>query len=338
MKEEKQIIIKRILKEYFDGGLPEDVDELVQGWLSESGDELKEDELEALYDRMVGYDRAPGREAYDSLKTVRAKLGFPSKRISIPLRKRFAFKVAAVLIPFVILTASILFLSEKWGGGPTGYEEVKYVQVSVPAVGRQQVVLPDGSVVRIKEGSSVEYAEDFLANRSVKLNGEAFFKVMKMDGAPFVVDAGDVSVKVLGTEFNVRSAAGEAQAVVTLAKGKVEVVANHGATVLEPMQQFVYDRLSNERSIEAVFEDDIRDMSGTSLYFYNTPLDEVFRRLEKHYDVNIDVAGTMPAGVVRVDFEEDDNLRDVLFVLKNATKTFDYTIYGNVVVITALQK
>ena len=63
-------------------------------------------------------------------------------------------------------------------------------------------LLPDGSIVELKEGSAIEVEfSDRL--RRIRLTGEAHFTVAK-DAKPFVVEAGNVAVRALGTVFNVR--------------------------------------------------------------------------------------------------------------------------------------
>lgn len=68
----------------------------------------------------------------------------------------------------------------------------------------QTVQLPDGSVLRLNTNSAV--VADYTAKeRRVHLTrGEAFFSVAKNPQRPFWVDAGAVSVRAVGTEFNVR--------------------------------------------------------------------------------------------------------------------------------------
>lgn len=80
-------------------------------------------------------------------------------------------------------------------------------------------VLPDGSIVELKEGSEIELRFSDLV-RSVRLKGEAHFTVAK-GAIPFVVEAGNVSVRALGTAFNVRTDQSEVDVLVT--EGTVRV-------------------------------------------------------------------------------------------------------------------
>ncbi len=116
----------------------------------------------------------------------------------------------------VILT-SILWLSS---GSFTTRDSTAVVAAANPSNLRR---LPDGSLVELRSGS--EIIEEFGATeRSVRLvHGEAFFSVKKDPQRPFVVRAGAVSVRAVGTAFNVR-----------LAPSAVEVLVAEGIVRLNP--------------------------------------------------------------------------------------------------------
>jgi transmembrane sensor len=80
-------------------------------------------------------------------------------------------------------------------------------------------ILPDGSIVELKEGSAIELAFSPEV-RGVRLAGEAHFTVAQ-DAIPFVVEAGNVAVRAVGTAFNVRVDANEVDVLVT--EGKVQL-------------------------------------------------------------------------------------------------------------------
>jgi len=87
--------------------------------------------------------------------------------------------------------------------------------------GLQSMALPDGSVVELNSDSAVSIEFDF-GERRVRLErGEVCFRVAKNPSRPFVVEAGGVAVRAVGTAFNVRM---ESQGVdVLVTEGKVQV-------------------------------------------------------------------------------------------------------------------
>ncbi len=109
---------------------------------------------------------------------------------------------------------------------------------------RSDVLLPDGSRIRLNSASRVSYSTEYgKTNRDISLEGEAFFEVAKNAELPFVVSTGNISVEALGTKFNVRSYE-NGDETVTLVEGKVLTTAGRCEAVLLPHQRVSFDRAS----------------------------------------------------------------------------------------------
>lgn len=95
--------------------------------------------------------------------------------------------------------------------------------ITLQAAGPRVAVLADGTTVRLNAGS--EIAERFAAaERSVLLvRGEAHFLVVKDPARPFVVRAGPLRVRAVGTAFNVNLQVAQVEILVT--EGRVAVAA-----------------------------------------------------------------------------------------------------------------
>ncbi len=110
---------------------------------------------------------------------------------------------------------------------------------------RTHVVLADGTEVWLNGNSSITYKGDFNQSaRELTLRGEAYFKVAKNADKPFIIQAGALQVKVLGTAFNIRSYADEPDIETTLESGAVEITLNDqpGNTIqLKPGQKLRVD-------------------------------------------------------------------------------------------------
>ena len=204
---------------------------------------------------------------------------------------------------------------------------VAYIAVSALPGAVNEIMLPDSSVVRLRENSTLQYAEDFARKRAVKLDGEAFFTVAKDAAHPFTVEAGGLTVTVLGTEFNVAAYAGNDETTVTLATGKVEVETDGRTVGLEPMTRLVMDRPTGGFEMGRVDRVDIEALRRGALTFEDIPLDDALRRAARFYGVAIDIPGNLGGGrTVRVAFDAEDRMDDVLFALRAATGLFDYEI------------
>lgn len=197
-----------------------------------------------------------------------------------------------------------------WGRVPSGAAAVQVFATA--AEGYERVPLSDGSVLELNGGTEVQV--DFSGpNRHVRLRrGEAHFSVAKDAGRPFLVDAGGVSVRALGTAFNVRRGVREVEVLVT--EGRVAVVPAAGgpADTGAPLQL-----VANERTViatagaaapaaapvERVAPGRIREAlawQGPRLVFADTPLAEAAAQFNRHNAVRIELAdpelGALPIG------------------------------------------
>ena len=82
-----------------------------------------------------------------------------------------------------------------------------YNTLTVPYGKQFELQLSDGTNVHLNAGTSLKYPVKFVKgkNREVFLNGEAFFNVAKEVNHPFIVNANEIDVRVLGTQFNISS-------------------------------------------------------------------------------------------------------------------------------------
>ena len=126
-------------------------------------------------------------------------------------RSRFAWAVAAG-----VAAVSVLGAGAGWhwlGRDATDFRT---------AVGeRKPVVLADGTRIVLNTDTRLR-SEIGSSGRGVRLDqGEAYFEVAHDAAHPFVIDAGDCTVTVLGTKFDVRRDGGTVR--VTVVEGKVRV-------------------------------------------------------------------------------------------------------------------
>jgi transmembrane sensor len=99
--------------------------------------------------------------------------------------------------------------------------------------GPERLALVDGSVVELNEGGRIQTAFTTAERRVRLLQGEASFIVAKDAARPFLVDAGTVAVRAVGTVFDVRRSADVIEVLVTEGKVRLErpAVQGRGADV-----------------------------------------------------------------------------------------------------------
>lgn len=174
------------------------------------------------------------------LARILEKMPTGTTRRTIRMRRLVQWAAAVLL-----LCVSAVSFYHFYTSASNGLPFIQEYQTSTAPVGKLlKVQLGDGSEVVLNAGSSVTYPKHFANDiREVRLEGEAFFDVAPDASKPFVVRAGKMDVRVIGTSFNVRAHPDMDNAKVTVATGKVSVEAE-GKTLsqLNPNQEISYDQ------------------------------------------------------------------------------------------------
>jgi transmembrane sensor len=162
------------------------------------------------------------------------------------------------------------------------------------------IVLSDGSSIVVQPHGMLEYPKTFDADiREVYLTGEGFFEVKKDPQRPFMVHAGEIVTRVLGTSFTVRNYREEGNVLVQVKTGKVSVFKGHEndsqnpdtsveGVVLMPNQQVVYARLEGKMTKSLVENPAVLvPVAKQEFEFIDTPVKEVFEVIEEAYGVDV---------------------------------------------------
>jgi len=168
-----------------------------------------------------------------------------------------------------------------WFGITTSSEKV------LAHAGEQKsIVLPEESAVTLNAASTLTYRKKtFEADRVLRLNGEAFFKVKP--GSTFTVETDFGNVTVLGTSFNVYSRNGRFEVRCFTGKVKVEIP-GQPAVVITPGQLTYTDNDQQSLSQESFIPlKDAPEWTTGRFVFDNQPLSAVIEELERQYDINV---------------------------------------------------
>ena len=157
--------------------------------------------------------------------------------------------------------------------------------------GKSFVTLPDGTQVWLNAHSTLKLSSRFNEKeRQVELHGEALFDVTKNPKIPFLVDAGDMKVRVYGTKFNVQANRNKPQSTVSLLEGSVALdVTGCPTTRLEPGTVAIYDRQDKTLAVNPS-NTLVTLWARNELRIEDKSLAEVARLLESWYQINIEVA------------------------------------------------
>ncbi|MDN3690526.1 FecR family protein [Cyclobacterium jeungdonense] len=230
--------------------------------------------------------------------------------------------VAVILIGFcaTMVYLQMVASNETVISPPT--EEVLITR-TVPAGKRAIVTLADGSKVFLNAESELIYPKQQSPDqRWVQLKGEAFFEVEK-EKRPFKVLTDYSEIAVLGTAFNVKEAHQELS--VALVSGKVHVKDREGNQYdLAPLEMLTVDKAG--KASKSGF--DVLAVTGWKdriLVFQDDDLEQVIKKLEHWYGVDLDFSGEVSATWNYSGTYHNENLENVLKGI-SLTSGLDYRL------------
>ena len=272
---------------YLNGHLSIEESDEIKAWFDQSDEGRKElEHLEIIWNlggqlrQMERIDKPQAKKRIDS-RTDSSKRPW---RIFLPSFQKAA---AILLLPVLLFSVYLYFEHGKAGSA----EQEFFVTYGT----RSTLVLPDGSKVWLNSGSRLRYGEDFNQDhRTVFLTGEAFFDVTANKSKPFDVVTDLFTVRALGTAFNV----------FCYERNEFETSLEEGATQIfqsgrngpdkqiikmKPGQRAVFD----ERQAKLILSDtDVSQFSTWregKLTFRNTPMNEVVMKLERWFNVDVEL-------------------------------------------------
>lgn len=160
--------------------------------------------------------------------------------------------------------------------------------INVPTGQYISMQLPDGSNVWINAQTTIKYPSIFgQSKRSVYLDGEAYFQVARDENHPFEVETSKGIVRVLGTEFNVKSYSKDKEFTASLLSGEIEVGLK-GSTEMIHMTANTTATLDGQTlKIAQIESHNAYTWKDGLLTFSNVSFEEMMANFEKIYGVDI---------------------------------------------------
>jgi len=226
-------------------------------------------------------------------------------------------KVAAILIlPLLIYS---IYLTSKTS--KTSNQAV-WQTVKTPKGIQTDFVLPDGSHVWLNSGSVFKYPVPFAKDqRQVEFTGEAFFDVVKDPTHPFLVKAGKMNIEVKGTRFNVINYMDEDVTDIILESGSVNLFSGDYKehkiiTNIKPGELAALDNDENKLSVSKVDVEKYTAWKEGILIFKEDQMDEVVRKLERWFNVEIVLQSPELKEYVYTATFRDETLPQILELLR----------------------
>lgn len=237
--------IKYLFQKYLDASCTaEEVDELFEMIANE--DDLSEvegllgklwldTEVRSDIDTPVDNQEALYNKLLETIKKEKNTYSFQKNRPTTML-----WSVAATVALFIC--AGLYFLHTK----PKATQVLVQATKPKPVRHVQEIRLADGSIVLLNKNSHLDYPVKFNGkNREVYLTGEAYFDIRHDPLHPFLVHAGQITTRVLGTAFNIKTQGRFIQVTVTRGKVKVSTPKKTLGIVL-PNHQISYDEATHQ--------------------------------------------------------------------------------------------
>lgn len=209
------------------------------------------------------------------------------------------------------------------------------VSMSADYGNRSEIMLPDGSLVKLNAGSEVVYSYDpKKKTREVDFQGEGFFDVSKSK-EPFVIKvAGGLNVKVWGTSFNLQAYADDPVIQASLVEGCIELEKGNEMLRMKPGEIAVFDKETNKiKQIEGVLSHSYGWLDN-KLYMEDMSLSVVCKYLERWYDVEITLQPGLGEKIRYNGVIQEETVTDVMDALSRLSN-ISYHVKGKHISITS---
>lgn len=193
------------------------------------------------------------------------------------------------------------------------------ISIATPKGSTTEMRLPDGTRVWLNAGSHISYSQGFgVADRNVRLTGEACFDVAHNADMPFVVQSNTARLQVLGTKFNYRDYPGDKDMSVDLIRGSVSLTGNKtGRNVrLAPSERVTLNKATGRMTRQTIDASQSATWTRGDQFFDEVDIDRIAATLERAYGVRISVDKSLRGSRFYCAFNTNDySLEEVLAVL-----------------------
>lgn len=216
------------------------------------------------------------------------KRGYPlfSRQVRQRTNKAIFTNILKYVAVAVLLIASTVWITLSYSdSSATSPMNTLYV----PAGQRARITLQDGTEVWLNAQSVLKYPARFSGKmRKVEIEGEAFFNVAKDPNRPFVVSSQNISMQVLGTQFNVYGYPDAGYIRTSLLEGSIKVYPaenEKSAVILKPEEQVTVRK--NRMTVSAITNPEYLLWKEGIYCFQNEKLIDILEKLQRYYDIQI---------------------------------------------------
>ena len=242
------------------------------------------DNLKIIFDKAASNDVKVEFDTDAAWNKVRDRLS-EGKVVSIHKRTERTSIWVRIAAGIAIFSGVIYFLNNP-------FEQSTPQMAVVSADSTRQDTLPDGSTAFLNKKSELAYSYDAKAkSRKVKLKGEAYFSVKHDEEKPFVIEAEDILVRDIGTEFNLKAYPEKDTIEILVTEGEVQFYTLYDSGLnLKAGQRAIYSK--RNKMFYRIEKPDTNILAyKTKVFsFNNTDLKSVVELLNEVYNSKIVLA------------------------------------------------
>jgi ferric-dicitrate binding protein FerR (iron transport regulator) len=191
--------------------------------------------------------------------------------------------------------------------------------------------LPDQSVITLNKNSQITYNSTFEKDsRTVTLKGEAFFNVTPDKNKPFIIHVNGITVKVLGTSFNIRTKGTVTEVIVET--GVVQVIKNKKTVLIQPKEKVLLQQHDTILAKEKVRDELYNYYRSKEFVCDNTPLWKLVEVLNEAYASNITIERKSLRALPLTTTFNNESLETILQII-SATFSIEIERRGNQILL-----
>ncbi len=321
---------KELFKKFLDGRCTEEEFDEILRWVGEEAEKDRELVFEIWNSFHPDHDARKEEDLqYRSvLERIHGQINSEAeKRRQIPKKRKRLLTSLTRIAAVLLLPVSLLLLYKSFPDTFAFFgnykNNISELEVTAPAGSTISLELGDGTKVWLNHGSKLKYPYRFEGNkRTVSLEGEGYFDVTPDKRKPFYVHAGGITVKAVGTAFNVNAWSDEKRVETTLVEGKVILYNRDGQNelkILNPGEIFKYDVNSDTYTVDSENSGKYVAWKDGLLIFKNDPMEQVAKKLGRWFNTEVRLEGEAVRELTFTATFQGETLQQVVELMQLAT-------------------
>ena len=270
-----------LIEKFFENDLSPEIQKKFHAWLLDRN--FQEEKEKAMVTLWEEKSAVANESTFQELSRLHKRIEASDRMLHKPIGLYIKRIAAILLLPLLGAFGTYYYLTKV---NPV-VEEAQLKECFVANGEQKQVKLPDGTKVWLNSGSLLVYDKHFRGKRRLLfLNGEARFQVAKDPTKPFLVKTAHMTVKALGTVFNLNAYSDQDVTIATLEEGKIQVypcLKQDTSLILSPDEQIIYNHRLETLALNTV--DAGRVMQWTEIRCNDQLRDGTVRRQKLYNEV-----------------------------------------------------